>query len=65
MFGKNLWDLSVLQMFLEKNGYTFSEPRDLSVYFNLDLVKLPVSFARKCKTKRIRLQRKIRKLIGD
>lgn len=64
MFGEKMWNVSVLDAFLKEKGYGYGEPRDLSVYLNPDYVKQPVSFPRFCKTKKIILARKIRKLIG-
>lgn len=65
MFGKQMWNQSVLEKFLQEKEYSYSDPRDLSVYYDPEVVKQPVSFARYCRAKRIKLQRKVRKLIGD
>ena len=60
MFGKKKWNRVVLINFLKDKGYSFSEPRDLSVYFNLRVVKQRVSGRRFIKNTRIALQRKMR-----
>ncbi len=63
MFGQKLWNLNILEDFLHNNKYSYSDPIDLSVYYDPELVKQPVSFARFCRAKRIKLQRKIRKFL--
>lgn len=65
MFGEDLWNENVLNRFLMKHDYRYVEPKDLSVYFNQQLAKIPVSAMRNFKMKYIGLKKKVRKILGD
>ena len=64
MFGSSEWGKECLEKFMGDNGYCYTEPNDLSVYFNTDIAKINISPKRKAKTKVKSVKRSIKKMIS-
>lgn len=56
---------NVLDLFMRKNGYRYTEPHDLSVVFNENMVEINgFTFARKLLLKKAKLRRFVKKSLG-
>ena len=62
LFGQGKWNRELLVSFLKDNGYSFSEPADISVFYNEEVTGKKMSLPRKLK---IFFRRVRRKLFND
>ena len=62
-FGQDAWNETILKEYLDSNGYKYTEPYDLSVYFNNDIAKTEICAKRKLKYFWTKTKHKIKQVL--
>lgn len=63
LYGEGKWNREVLTEYMNEKGYIYSEPVDLSVYYN-HLKKEKITFRRRLREMRAKTGKKVRDMLG-